>query len=62
MLMYTMFDGLVLANLFMARGRPLEKIPSVGQAERNPPPPGQVPLRERIRSAFRRAETRRKKI
>jgi len=119
MLMYTMFEGLVLADLFMAlvgvvlfclifrkagyswalgllmlvplvnivmfvllalgrwpiedrldkaRGRlmalghPLEEIPPVGQAERNPPPPGKVPLRERIRSAFRRAQTRRKNV
>jgi hypothetical protein len=118
-LMYTMFDGLVLANLFMALvsvalfglifhkagyswalgllmlvplvnivmfvllalgrwpiedhldkargtlialGHPLEESPPVGQAERNPTPPGKVPLRERIRSAFRRAQTRRKDI
>lgn len=118
-LMYTMFDGLVLANLFMAlvsvalfclifrkvgyhwvlgmlmllpvvnlvmlihlalgrwpiedrldkaRGRlmalghTLEEIPPVGQAERNFPRTGKVPLRERIRSAFHRAQTRRKNI
>ena len=118
-LMYTMFDGLVLANLFMAlvsialfclifrkagyhwalgmlmllpvvnlvmlihlavgrwpledrldkaRGRlmvlghPLEEIPAVGQAEQKVPRTGKVPLRERIRSAFHRAQTRRKNI
>lgn len=118
-LMYTMFDGLVLANLFMALvsvaffclifrkagyswalghlmlvplvnivmfvllalgrwpiedrldkargalmalGHPLEEISPVGQAKQTVPQPDKVPLRERIRSAFRRAETRRKNI
>jgi len=117
--MYTMFDGLVLANLFMAlvsvalfclvfrkaghhwalgllmlvplvnivmlvhlalgrwpiedkldkaRGRlialghPLEESPSVRQTGQESPKPGKAPLRERIRSAFRRAQTRRKDI